>query len=319
MVTLLQLATFPFLPGARDYLATLGLSLDLLVKVPAIAARTKERLQHALLFGNVPKGENAEHDLLSFAAGGLICAAIQNDFLTRKWSEAEANRVFRALENESLEFVKDVVGQFRWKVTKPEVEEYFSALHFSDYLPRVAKLRDPKWRLVNRVVWGGFVHLMRNEVHELLGVDLASWVHDRVQSVGRVAVQDPVKPLIQEIASLAVEAEDKLRARVAPRRGWEPPWVSVMLRGVGRGMRDEAAIRLASYYVNMRNMSDDEGVQLLIEWNKKNTPPIGQMADDPRDMRRYFDTKAKSARRGGYIYGPSDPIIREILAGEAVR
>lgn len=92
-----------------------------------------------------------------------------------------------------------------------------------------------------------------------------------------------------------------------------PLWVKIAEKGVPLGMRDNTAIALTSFYINILKLDPEEALKKLLEWNKRNDPPIGEADGDPRDVEKYFMSKIKSAQRGGYIFSSKHPIIQEIL------
>jgi len=312
MSTLSQLAAYPFLPGARDHLARLSLSLDLLADMPALQDRTSQRIHQVLDHGYSLPAHDPEIELLSFAAAGMICAAVQSDFLSNTWAKHEARRIEDSLQQEPANFLDEVVHHFGWRTKRAE-PPYEVAVPFNDYVSHTQALRDPEWRLVNRLVNEGYLSLTRREMATLVAVDVARWIRGRIDQVGRIQVPESVQPLIEEIGEAAARVEARLRGIREMRGRWEPPWVPVLLRGVGKGMRDEAAIRLTSYYVNVRRLPDEQTLEILIDWNTKNQPPIGRVSDDPSNIAQYFEAKIKSARRGRYVYGPNDTLVKQLI------
>ena len=73
-----------------------------------------------------------------------------------------------------------------------------------------------------------------------------------------------------------------------------------LLEGVGEGMRDNAAHRLAVHFLK----EYPEGIvrAILHTWNQNNDPPM-----DERDL----DTRIDSAVNGDYDYGCNDPVLSE--------
>lgn len=84
----------------------------------------------------------------------------------------------------------------------------------------------------------------------------------------------------------------------------EPLWVKRMLEGVNEGMRDECAIRLASYFLNKKHLSPAAVEGILLNWNKKNNPPMD-------DAVEWVRQKVSSALRGGYVYTFRDTLVRQ--------
>ena len=88
-----------------------------------------------------------------------------------------------------------------------------------------------------------------------------------------------------------------------PYDGQDPQCIKLLLqRGLSEGVRNETAIRLSSYLLNFRQLSQDEVWQKLLKWNRKNRPTM-----EESELR----TIMQSAIRGKYVYGCTDPILKE--------
>lgn len=86
-----------------------------------------------------------------------------------------------------------------------------------------------------------------------------------------------------------------------PYKGRDPPCIRELLKGVQEGLRNEAGIRLASYYINFKGYSPETvRKSILKEWNKLNSPSLPW---------RELDSIVKSAVQGRYVYGCSDSIL----------
>jgi hypothetical protein len=72
----------------------------------------------------------------------------------------------------------------------------------------------------------------------------------------------------------------------------DPPCVSQLLKGVNAGTRDWAAFLLGNYYASWRGMDGDSVVELLLDWNKRNNPPLPDS-----------EIRAKFGRLGKYTIG----------------
>lgn len=97
-------------------------------------------------------------------------------------------------------------------------------------------------------------------------------------------------------------------------RGRTPVCIERLLEGVCLGKRDDAAVRLAQYYV-ISGLDPRRIVTVLLEWNRRNSPPIGQGPDDPRNVEAYFDEKVRSATRTGRFGCSSLSILSGICVG----
>jgi hypothetical protein len=92
--------------------------------------------------------------------------------------------------------------------------------------------------------------------------DLEESIWERARELG----VKPPEPLLEE--ELAEHPGQ-------PYAGEDPPCIAKLLQGVEEGFRNEAAIRLASYYLKFRLIASEEAVlRILREWNRRNRPPL---------------------------------------------
>jgi len=90
---------------------------------------------------------------------------------------------------------------------------------------------------------------------------------------------------------------------VRPFKGRHPVCIRKLLEGVDLGKRDETAIRLAHYFHIVRGFSEEKALALLLRWNERNHPPIGEAANDPRDLERYFTAKIHASENKTTRFG----------------
>ena len=120
--------------------------------------------------GVIPRLEDPFTELLSFPVAKAMVSTINDDWLKRRWSLAEAARIERLLYSEPRN-VFDYLVVERLKIAQRCVDEDSARLGFGDreYRVRVADylrvagdlLNNPEWRLVNQMVWRGYVYLSR--------------------------------------------------------------------------------------------------------------------------------------------------------------
>lgn len=75
-----------------------------------------------------------------------------------------------------------------------------------------------------------------------------------------------------------------------------------MLAGVNEGLRNDVAVRLASYFVNFRGLEPKKAWKEIQEWNKFNNPSL-----DKTELKNIFT----SAIRGKYVFGCTDNILKQ--------
>lgn len=79
----------------------------------------------------------------------------------------------------------------------------------------------------------------------------------------------------------------------------DPPCIRLLLNGVGEGMRNETAVRFASYWLYFKRLTADEALRKLEEWNSRNRPPL-----DGRELKNCL----LSVLKHGYEYGCSSMV-----------
>src|SRR2546430_12264608 len=106
MLTRADLAKYPFLSEASEYVRELGLSIDELStpEFGPVLDRAEKRLEEALSKGRVSNefsNENAE--ILSFPVSNLILSLTGEERAQRRFALAEAKRAYELLRQESPE------------------------------------------------------------------------------------------------------------------------------------------------------------------------------------------------------------------------
>jgi hypothetical protein len=86
---------------------------------------------------------------------------------------------------------------------------------------------------------------------------------------------------------------EKLRVE-KPGRGEHPPCIRELLEGVDQGFRNEAACRLASYFLFTRDLEPSKVRRRLLVWNRLNRPPLPE---------REIESVLTSIYHRGYVWG----------------
>lgn len=93
-------------------------------------------------------------------------------------------------------------------------------------------------------------------------------------------------------------------------RGKDPACILGLAKGVSEGWRNEAAIRLAAYMVNFKQLKSTTVWKRLVDWNLKNKPPLNAM-----ELRTVF----KSASEKEYVFGCDDELLKKFCVREGCR
>jgi len=110
-----------------------------------------------------------------------------------------------------------------------------------------------------------------------------------------IIVKDLVESLWRRVKKPVNAIERVLEERLGKAyRGDDPPCIKRLLEGFSEGWRNEAAMRLASYWLYTRKLKPESVEERLRKWNMKNRPPL-----DERELKSVLDHVAKY----GYRYG----------------
>lgn len=195
-MTRADLAKYPFLVEASDYVKELGFSIDDIAspEFSPVLDRASGRLEEAFSKGKVSSPTSDERvEILSFPVSNLILSLTGEERARRRFALAESKRAYELLRQEPPEKLAQVaVGTFGWGLKRVDVElghrVYDFALSLGDYLRNAVKLREPKWKLPNRVLDHGFVYTTRDELARLLEEEVMRRILERT---GRLPGRPP--------------------------------------------------------------------------------------------------------------------------------
>ena len=203
MLTRADLAKYPFLNEASDYIKELGISIDDIASpdFSPVLERAEKRLEEALSKGRVSNefgNENAE--ILSFPVSNLILSLTGEERAQRRFALAEAKRAYELLRQESPEKLDYIARTtFGWKLNKIDAQPgkrfYDFGISLADYLRNSVHLKEPKWKLPNRILDHGLVYATREELARLLEEEVRTRIVDRSSRLSG----DIPKPLLPKV------------------------------------------------------------------------------------------------------------------------
>jgi DNA primase large subunit len=265
-ITLGVLSRYPILPETRQFFETFAVE-----ELEGYAEATKLRITEALQRGEkgVLPREDAFEDLLTFGLARVLCIAIGEPWLLKRWALAEASRMERFLhvEAEELkEMVLKTVLNIEAVDDKRLSDEFSYKVHLAEYLKLIRELSGPEWRLVNRMVHRGYVHLTEAEVVRLF----RQLVYQRLSStegVPKITIKQlPAK--LQEAAEDIVKELMKLRSSYAYETVVEhaedwPPCMEAIKARIAEASHKEL-FTIAAFLVN-RGYSTEQILAILAE------------------------------------------------------
>jgi DNA primase large subunit len=264
-ITLGVLAKYPILPETRQFFETFAVE-----ELEGYAEATKLRIMEALQRGEkgVLPREDPVEDLLTFGLARVLCIAIGEPWLLKRWALAEASRMERFLHVEAEELkamVLKTVLNIEAVDDKRLSDEFSYKVHLAQYLRLIRELSGPEWRLVNRMVHKGYVHLTEAEVVRLFR-QLAYQRLSSTEGAPKVTIKQ-LPARLQETAEDIVKELVKLRSSyepvTAPAPGdWPPCMAAIRARVAEAGHKE--LFSLAAFMIN-RGYSKEEILALLAE------------------------------------------------------
>jgi len=267
-ISLKVLSRYPVLPEAKQFLKAFEVE-----EVDGYAEATRTRVLEAIERGEkgVLPREDAVEDLITYALSRVLCLAVREPWLLRRWALAEAARMERYLhvEDEALRGfllrrilnVEDV-----GEAERRRAGDYRYKIRVAEYLAISRGLSSPEWMLVNRMVAGGYVYLTTPEAVRLFR-QRAYQALSSTEDAPRIDVrqlppklQDAAMDVVRELVRLR-SAYDDSAATPAPGE-WPPCMAAIRSRIAEAGHKE--LFTLAAFMIN-RGYSKEEILSVLAE------------------------------------------------------
>ncbi len=157
-----KLARYPFLKESAAYLKDNGPTLDELIHDIAYErtrAEGKKRVIEALEQGTIKDHSftsDAEMltELLSYITARILVSCVNDPYLLRRYSLAEAKLANKRLIEDNLKFVAEIANSLGMYV---RVDDGRAKIHFISYLITTSQMRSPPWKMVNQELDSGYI------------------------------------------------------------------------------------------------------------------------------------------------------------------
>jgi DNA primase large subunit len=259
-----DLAKYPFLNEAGEYLRESGFGWEELDRpyMKDVIERAAERVE-VEVGGNVyDKLERYEIEILTFLVSLIMVKSISLEPVLRKFALAEARRAEKFLtedlkrqsEIQRSLFTKIFDDLFKLKIDVVKDGRLFK-VRIADYLSKSSHFHEQEWKLINRLVNGGYVYLDADETVRLVRNELAVLIYEKVKEMTLPTLPPAIK-----------SRADDLRAKLAPRYEYRvtavtdyPPCVKHALEVTGRGenLPHSARVMLATYMLAIGKPVDE--------------------------------------------------------------
>lgn len=168
----IDFARFPFLTGALKYVEALDFRLEELFYERAfeqIRMRGKERVVESIGEGisrpDINDSIGAQKELLSYPVARILVSCINDGYLIKRYALAEAKSSFELIKRQSDDRLKELADDLNI-TTDIDGREY--AIHFTDYIRYASSIHEHEWKLINRKMNRGRVHLKKDELSRLM-------------------------------------------------------------------------------------------------------------------------------------------------------
>jgi DNA primase large subunit len=268
-ITLKTLSRYPILPEAKQFLRAFELGEE----VDSYAEAAKTRVLEAIERGEkgVLPREDPIGDLVTYALARVLCLAVGEPWLLRRWALAEAARMERYLHTEEeglrrmlLRRILSIEDADDGMVGRIGDDSYRYMLSVPEYLRVSRGLDSPEWMLVNRMVAGGHVYLTTPEAIRLFRQRVYQLLSS-MEDAPRVDVRQ-LPPRMQEAAMDVVRVLVRLRSAyeepaAAPAPGdWPPCMAAIRARVAEAGHKE--LFSLAAFMIN-RGYTKEEILSVL--------------------------------------------------------
>jgi len=207
-------AKYPIVPEAVEFVRDRGLTVDELAdrSYAAILDRAEERLRQAIEIGSVSsEWQDDNVEILSFPVAVYLTTVLQDDWVRRRFALAESRRASHFLVTEDAERIAEIASRtFGWKIQFPQKNLTGATpslrIGFKNYVKNAVRIREAKWKLINRQLIDGFVRVSREEASRLLEEEIQHRILDRMKGPS-------------EEPSYLKERIERLRKLVTQRKG----------------------------------------------------------------------------------------------------
>jgi len=268
-----DMATYPFLEEAKEYIKEEGPSFEELIQDRVwgeARKRGKERVLQTLIEGRVHirdlEGEiEQEEELFSYPIARMLVSSVADDYLLRRYTLGEAERVSEELFREEDEKLLSLASELDFDVDKRK--DGFS-LHFTDYLESSERLRSAEWKLVNQDLREGrvylekrkFVRILKEKVSYVISEGLPAPTSDRVLE----KFDKEIKEIKEKLEDVRTRMEEVDMGEVETELF--PPCIKKLLAGQkqGENLSHEGRFALTAFLKKI-GLSEDEIIDIFRE------------------------------------------------------
>lgn len=178
-------ARYPYVKEASDFVRQLGFNLEDFAKpdLEQVINRAKDRVCSAIVSRTVRQASvEDEIEILSYPIAILIVKSIGDDYLEKRYAQAESRKASELLAQEPPERILDIARSFNWQIEWRTNEPGTPfTVDFVDYVRNAGRFTQPEWKLVNRRVGNGEVWITKDDAVIMLREEIHRHIEMRFE------------------------------------------------------------------------------------------------------------------------------------------
>jgi len=273
VLTKLDHAKYPFTNEAAEYVKNLNIDLNDLASegFSVILDLAEKRIIDALTAGRIDSESQGEPEILAYPAALMLIALAGDERAQRRYALGESKRAYELLRRESPDLLIQIAEHtFGWnaKIVNKEIGDalYEFALSYPDYLRNGVKIRDPDWKLTNKVLERGYVYCDKDEFARLLKEEVEVRVLSRISGYYG-SVPEAIAPGVERIKKLVAARAQMYGIEEAPKAilaAAMPPCMKVLLSSLSSGKHIPHIGRFAiTAFLSNIGVSDEEILKMF--------------------------------------------------------
>jgi DNA primase large subunit len=273
VLTKLDHAKYPFTNEAAEYVKSLNIDLNDLAgeEFSVVLDLAEKRIVAALTVGKIDPEPQGEPEILAYPTALMFIALAGDERARRRYALGESKRAYELLRQESSELLMHIAKQtFGWnaRLANREIGEtlYEFGLSYPDYLRNAVRIRDPDWKLTNRVLEQGYVYCDKDEFARLLKEEIEARVLSRI--TGQYgSVPEAIAPRVERIRKLVVARAQMYGVEETPKAvltAAMPPCMKALLSYVSTGKHVPHIGRFAmTAFLSNIGVTDEEIIKMF--------------------------------------------------------
>jgi DNA primase large subunit len=313
-----DLARYPFLPQAQNYIKQLNLTIQELTETPQIIKHAEHRITQSFLSTAPLALRNPEIEIASFPVAIMMVAAIGDNYLKKRFALHEAKKMYEYLKTERPPKILQIARLFHWNIqTTPHAIVQPYTLHFTHYLQNSTSLQTPQWKLINRQLSDGHVPITHHEATRLLQEEIRKHIEAKLDT--KVSHLPPeIQTAVQRLKTQFAAQRPTIQQEEIPQTvnvDAFPPCIKTLYTALSTGhhLSHIGRFTLTTFLVNI-GMPTDAILDLYrnaTDFNERLTRyQIEHVAGDRGSRTRYKPPRCATLRTHGVCITPDDTCRR---------